>query len=196
MIGHLKGIIISKKPTKLLIDVNGVGYLVNVSINTFEKLGDEGTPCSLFTYLAVKDDSLDLYGFYSESEKEMFQLLISVSGIGPKIALSILSGIKIEDLKDSIRNSNVSRITAVPGIGRKTAERLVLELRDKADTVTDIEDIKDTGLYFIKKDAISALVSLGYNYKTAEQAVRKILEKAPNATVEELIKEALSNFSN
>ena len=194
MIGQLEGKLKSKKPTRLLIDVNGVGYIVYISINTFEKLGEEGSHCSIYTYLSVKDDALDLYGFYSESEKEMFQLLISVSGIGPKLALSILSGIQIEDLKDSIREGNVSRITAIPGIGRKTAERLVVELRDKADNVADSAEIKDAGTYSIKKDAISALVSLGYNHKIAEQAVRKILEAAPNSTVEDLIKEALSNF--
>jgi Holliday junction DNA helicase RuvA len=195
MIGQLEGKLKSKKPTRLLIDVNGVGYIVYISINTFEKLGEEGSHCSIYTYLSVKDDALDLYGFYSESEKEMFQLLISVSGIGPKLALSILSGIQIEDLKDSIREGNVTRITAIPGIGRKTAERLVVELRDKADNVADSAEIKDAGTYSIKKDAISALVSLGYNHKIAEQAVRKILEAAPNSTVEDLIKEALSNFS-
>src|ERR1035438_9113257 len=123
MIGFIKGNIISAKPTQLLVDVNGVGYICNISINTFEKISNQKS-VSLFIHTHVKEDSISLFGFYTEPEKIMFELLISVSGVGPKIALSILSGIQIDDLKNAIIYADSSRISAVPGIGRKTAERL------------------------------------------------------------------------
>ena len=144
MIGFLKGNILSAKPTKILLDVNGVGYLVNISINTFEKINGEKS-AALFIHTNVKEDSITLFGFSTESEKEMFELLISVNGIGPKIALSILSGINIDDLKRAIQTPDISRIVAVPGIGRKTAERLVLELKSKVDQVAEEGDIVFTG---------------------------------------------------
>ncbi len=189
MIGYLKGNIISAKPTRLLVDVGGVGYLVNISINTFEKVSDKKF-ISLFIHTSVKEDSITLYGFFSEGEKEMFELLISVNGIGPKIALSILSGIKIDDLKKAIQFSDISRIIAVPGIGRKTAERLLLELKSKVDQVTEEEGTKIS--ITIKQEAIAALSTLGYNAKTADNTVREVLSAKPNATLEELIKNSLS----
>lgn len=192
MIGFLTGKIISKKPTQILLDVNGVGYSVNISITTFEKLGGENSTASLYTFLSVKEDALDLYGFSTEAEKEMFRLLISVSGIGPKLAQSILSGIQIEELKEALQVGNISRLVAIPGIGRKTAERMLIELRDKVEKLAE-EFIEVTNAKFaIKNDAVSALTSLGYNSKTAEKVVRDILEKTPDATIEDLVKNSLS----
>ena len=195
MIGYLHGKIISKKPTKLLVDVNGVGFLVNISINTFEKLLDE-TEVSLYTYLSVRESAMDLYGFYSLAEKEMFELLISVSGIGPKSAQSILSGIQIEDLKDALKSANISRLVSIPGIGRKTAERLMIELRDKADSVSESGDTVTSGISTIRGDAIAALVNLGYNQKIADRAVRSVTDKSPNISIEDLIKEALISLNS
>jgi len=192
MIGYLKGNIISAKPTKLLIDVNGVGYLVNISINTFEKISDQPA-VSLFIHTIVKEDSITLFGFYSESEKGMFELLISVNGIGPKIALSILSGIRIDELKSAILNSDLSRISSVPGIGRKTAERLVLELKSKVDMVNDEGD---TGIPFsLKNEAVLALSTLGYNNKISDKVVREILISEPESSLEDLIKKALGKLN-
>ncbi|MBN1637873.1 MAG: Holliday junction branch migration protein RuvA [Ignavibacteriales bacterium] len=191
MIGYLTGIIISKKPTKLLLDVNGVGYNVNIPINTFEKLGEIGDKVSLFIFLYVKEDALDMYGFFTLSEKEMFELLISVSGIGPKIALSILSGIQIDDLKEALQIGDLSRIVAVPGIGRKTAERLLVELKDKVERITSGQEPISDSSYRIRNDAVTALINLGYNQKLAEKEVRKILEITPKLSIEELIKEVL-----
>ena len=192
MIGFLKGDLISSKPTQLLVDVNGVGYLCNISINTFEKISNQKS-ISLFIHTLVKEDSITLFGFYTESEKAMFELLITVSGVGPKIALSILSGIQIDDLKDAILNADSSRISAVPGIGKKTAERLILELKNKVDQV------KDDGIagipFSMKNEAVMALTTLGYNNKIAEKVVRDILLAEPNASLEELIKKALSNLN-
>lgn len=188
MIGHLKGKIISAKPTRILLDVNGVGYLVNISINTFEKISDK-SEISLYIHTAVKEDSITLYGFFTESEKEMFELLISVNGIGPKIALSILSGIKTDDLKSAIYSSDVSRIISIPGIGRKTAERMVLELKSKIDSVT----IDKTGYKTdVRSEAVAALCTLGYNIRTAEKITSDVISSDPAVTIEELIRRSLA----
>lgn len=194
MIGHLTGKVISKKPTKIVLDVGGVGYLINISISTFEKISDNET-VSLFTHLSVKEDALDLYGFYSIAEKEMFELLISVNGIGPRTAQSILSGIQIEDLKDALRAGNIARIISVPGIGRKTAERMLVELRDKADLISESGYEFGKAATSVRGDAIAALINLGYNQKTAERAVSSITDKQPNIQIEDLIKEALAGLN-
>jgi len=192
MIGFLTGNIISLKPTKVLLDVNGVGYSVNVSINTFENLTDKKS-ISLHIYTSVKEDSITLFGFYNETEKEMFELLISVNGIGPKLALSVLSGIQVDELKEAIEAGNVSRLIAIPGVGRKTAERVVLELRSKVDKIKESEGQPIS--YSIKQEAISALTTLGYNYKLAENAVRDILSTSKDISLEELIKKTLGSLN-
>jgi Holliday junction DNA helicase RuvA len=191
MIGYLSGKIISSKPTKILLDVNGVGYLVNISINTFEQISGKDS-VSLFIYTSVKEDSISLFGFFAEAEKEMFELLISITGIGPKIALSILSGIRVDELKHAIRSADVSRIVAVPGIGRKTAERLVLELKTKVDQIKGEE--KEIS-FSLKNEASAALTTLGYNSKVSENTVREILSSDPDISLEELIKRALGNLN-
>lgn len=196
MIGYLTGKIIAKKPTKILLDVNGVGYSVHISISTFEKLPELNELTSLYIYTSVKEDAIDLYGFSSPAEKEMFELLISVSGIGPRLAQSLLSGIQVDELKYAIDEGNLSRITAVPGIGRKTAERLLVELRDKMNKLTESFESAEAGApSSIRSDAIAALVNLGYNLKTAEKAVRSIMNSKPTSTIEDVIKEALANLN-
>ena len=193
MIGYLTGKIISAKPTLILLDVNGVGYEIRISINTFERISGKET-ISLFIHTHVKEDAITLFGFYSEAEKEMFELLISISGVGPKSALSLLSGISTDDLKQAIITSNVERMIAVPGIGRKTAERLILELKNK------VRDIKEEGLTptkpSLQKEAVAALTTLGYNLASSEKVVNKILSELPNSSLEELIKKSLQNLNN
>ncbi|HEX7356627.1 MAG TPA: Holliday junction branch migration protein RuvA [Ignavibacteriaceae bacterium] len=191
MIGYLTGKIISSKPTQIILDVNGVGYLVNISISTFEKISDKES-VSLFIHTSVKEDSITLFGFYTQSEKEMFELLISISGIGPKVSLGILSGIAVDDLKDAIANGNVSRLIAIPGIGRKTAERVVLELRNKVDSIKSDGSIKETS---VKDEAVSALATLGYQRQIAEKVVRDLLAENPNYSLEELIRKALAGLN-
>ena len=191
MIGYLTGKIISSKPTQIIIDVNGVGYLVNISISTFEKISDKGV-VSLFIHTSVKEDSITLFGFYTQSEKEMFELLISISGIGPKVSLGILSGIAVDDLKDAIANGNVTRLIAIPGIGRKTAERVVLELKNKVDAIKADGSIKETS---IKDEAVSALSTLGYQRQIAEKVVRDLLSENANYSLEELIRKALAGLN-
>jgi Holliday junction DNA helicase RuvA len=192
MIGYLTGKIISAKPTQILLDVNGVGYEIRISINTFERISGKET-ISLFIHTNVKEDSISLFGFYSEAEKEMFELLISISGVGPKSALSLLSGISTDDLKQAIITSNVERMIAVPGIGRKTAERLILELKNK------VRDIKEEGLAptkpSLQKEAVAALSTLGYNLASSEKSVNKILSEMPDSSLEELIKRSLKELN-
>lgn len=192
MIGYLTGKIISLKPTRILLDVNGVGYAVNISINTFENISDKEN-VSLFIYTSVKEDSITLFGFFTEAERQMFELLISVTGIGPKLAQSILSGIQTDDLKDAIQRGDISRIIAVPGIGRKTGERLVLELKNKVDQVAE-EGIKEAS-FSIKNEAVAALTTLGYNSKVADKIIRDVLATEPDLSLEELIKKSLSNLN-
>lgn len=192
MIGHLTGKIITIKPTLILLDVNGVGYEIRISINTFERISGKES-ISLFIYTNVKEDSITLFGFYSEVEKDMFELLITINGVGPKSALSLLSGISTDDLKQAIVTSNVERMIAVPGIGRKTAERLILELKNK------VRDIKDEGIISTKpslqKEAVIALTTLGYNLISSEKVVNKILSELPDCSLEELIKRSLKELN-
>ena len=147
---------------------------------------------SLFIHTSVKEDSITLFGFFTQSEKEMFELLISISGIGPKVSLGILSGISVDDLKDAIANGNVSRLIAIPGIGRKTAERVVLELRNKVDAIKADGSIKITSA---KDEAISALATLGYQRQLAEKVVRDLLSENVNYSLEELIRKALAGLN-
>ena len=196
MIGYLTGKIISKKPTQIILDVNGVGYLVNITISTFEKLPDDNTKLvSLYTYLNVREDALILFGFFTLSEKEMFELLISVNGVGPKLAQSILSGIQIEDLKTALKTGDLSRIIAIPGIGRKTGQRLLIELRDKVESLGEGISSADRETYTLKIDAITALTQLGYNHKTAEKTVRTIFDADTSISLENLIKNSLSHLN-
>jgi holliday junction DNA helicase RuvA len=192
MIGYLSGKIISLKPTRITLDVSGVGYVVNISINTFEKISDKDS-ANLFIHTNVREDSISLFGFYAESEKEMFELLISVNGIGPKLAISILSGILVDELRHAIMAGDISRIVSIPGIGRKTAERLVLELKSRISSVSSEEEAKIP--FSIKNEAIAALTTLGYNLKQAEKSVRDIISADPNVTLEDLIKKALGSFN-
>lgn len=192
MIGYLKGKIISAKPTQIILDVNGVGYLVNISISTFEKISDQNE-ISLFIHTHVREDALSLYGFYTEAEKEMFELLISISGIGPKVALSILSGITVDELQNAIQTENVSRLVSVPGVGRKTAERVVLELKSKVGLIeTNVPKGID---YTIKQEAVLALTTLGYNQKVAEKVVRDLLSENSSITLEDLIRKSLAELN-
>ncbi len=191
MIGFLTGKLISSKPTQILLDVNGVGYSVNISINTFEKIAEKDI-VSLYIHTSVKEDSITLFGFFSESEKEMFELLISISGIGPKLGLSILSGISVDDLKFAIGSGNVSRLIAIPGIGRKTAERVVLELRNKVDSIKPEGTVKETS---VKDEAVSALSTLGYQRQVSEKIVRDLLSENQSISIEELIRKSLAQLN-
>jgi Holliday junction DNA helicase RuvA len=195
MIAHLTGKIISKKPTQILVEVYGIGYLINISINTFDKIDELGSQISLHTFLSVKEDSLTLYGFYSLTEKELFEILIGVNGVGPKLAIGILSGITAEEFKEAISNGNIPRLVAVPGVGKKTAERMIIELRDKIAQVTSSDSLVSSKSYSVKNDAIAALIGLGYNQKTADSVTRALLDENSMISLEELIKESLKKLN-
>jgi len=200
MIAALTGILKFKSPTEILIDVNGVGYAVSIPLSTYEKLGDLGSSVSLLTHFYVSEDAMLLFGLFTEEERRLFKLLISVSGIGPKIAQSTLSGMNVEELKSHIVGGNVNALMAIPGVGKKTAERLIVELRDKAGkTVSDYEPASFTGTATaaMRSEALQALTSLGYNQQIAEKAIRLVVKEAEGSTItlEELIKRALRHTS-
>ncbi len=194
MISHLKGTLTSKSPTEIVVDVNGVGYTVSITVSTFEKLPVTGKEIVVLTHFHVREDAQQLFGFLTEAEREMFRLLISVSGIGPKIAQAILSGATAEALRDMIALGNINSLTSLPGVGRKTAERLVVELRDKVmklePETTTAGAPAATG---IRTEVLLALTSLGYNRAIAEKAIRTALQEfnGKEPTLEELLKQAI-----
>lgn len=198
MIASLTGILKSKSPTEVLVEVNGVGYSVSIPLSTYSKIGDINANVHLLTHLHVREDAMQLFGFASEAERHFFRLLISITGIGPKIAQGILSGISVQDLRQHIANGNIIALTSIPGIGKKTAERLIVELRDKIEkTEATMEAIAGDRNADVRNEALLALTSLGYNRVAAEKALRMALNDATGSalSVEELIKKALKHSS-
>lgn len=199
MITYLKGILAKKSPTEIIIEVNGIGYSVHISLSTYEKLPANGSELQILTHHHIREDAQILYGFFTETEREMFRMLISVSGIGPKMAQTILSGIRPDELIRTISIGAISNLTAIPGVGKKTAERLVLELKDKVAKLEGSEkiiDLPNSGAS-IRSEALTALVSLGFSRDKAELSLRGILNDLNGKTisVEELIKRALQYTS-
>ena len=192
MIYGIKGKIALKKNTEVVIDTGGVLYLVFVSINTLEKLPEQGKEVYLLTVFITREDSQALYGFYDEKEKELFKLLIEIKNIGPKTALGILSSVKTDDLYSYISQGNTGMLAKLPGIGKKTAERLHLELKDKIDKFAFDVEMGDYNGTNLNEEAISALVTLGFNRNIAQKAVANAV-KDPSTTndVEKIIKLAL-----
>jgi Holliday junction DNA helicase RuvA len=196
MIARLSGKLAAKSPTEIVVDVGGVAFALSVPLSTFERLAEVGAPVSVFTHLHVRDDALQLYGFFTEEEREIFRILISVNGIGPKMAQGILSGIPVADLKGHILSGNSVALTSIPGVGRKIAERLVVELRDKISKsgVASLAagETPPNGSR-IRAEALLALTSLGYNRLAAEKAIRGAVQESAEAetSVESLIKAAL-----
>ena len=191
MIAYLAGKFSYKNPAVVYIDVNGVGYEVNISLNTWSQI-QHLTEGKLFTYLQVKEDSHTLYGFFDTAEKEMFVMLIGVSGVGAATARMMLSNMKPDEISMAILQNNAKLLENVKGIGRKTAERLVLELRDKVNKQSFDVNILPAGSNSLGQDALNALVALGISKPVAEQAVNKIIRTEPSIThLEDLIKKAL-----
>jgi holliday junction DNA helicase RuvA len=192
MYAYLRGKFVFKSVAQLVVDVNGVGYEVNITLNTFSAIETllEG---KLYIYMQVKEDAHTLYGFYEQEEKEMFILLISVSGVGAATARMMLSSLKPEDVANAVASNNVKLIESVKGIGKKTAERLVLELKDKVSGKSEITPQSWSKMpNSLEKDAINALFALGINQKQAELSVKKILTLEPETSkLEDLIKKAL-----
>jgi len=195
MIAFLRGRVHSKQPNRVVVDVAGVGYDVFVPLSTFYDVGDEGADVALRTYLHVREDALQLYGFLTELERQVFERLIGISGIGPKLAIAILSGMETRDLVAAVQRGDVARLTGIPGIGKKTAERIVLELRDRlmqlvTPAVAGAAPIVSAADRF-RADLLSALQNLGYHRQQAEKAIDAAVTSAPDATFEQALRGAL-----
>ena len=189
MIAHLRGKLISKHPNEAIVDAAGVGYQVNISIPTFTGLPALGADVSLFIYTHVREDALALFGFLKMEDKQLFEKLLNVSGIGPKLAITILSGMAGDAMVAAIRGNNVALLTRIPGIGKKTAERMVLELRDKLDSFGTPEAM--AAATPVEEDVISALVNLGYQRALVERAVNR-LERAADESFDTLFRKTLA----
>lgn len=174
MIAHLRGKLIARHPNQVIVDAMGVGYDVTISVPTFSELPPAGGEVSLHIHTHVREDQIALYGFLRPEEKHLFEKLISVSGIGPKLAITILSGMPADEMTAAIRGNDVARLTKIPGIGRKTAERMVLELRDKLPPVGTDQVHVIPSLSAIQEDVLSALMNLGYQRAGAEKALLSI----------------------
>jgi Holliday junction DNA helicase RuvA len=196
MIGQLRGRLAEKRPNQVLVDVGGVGYLVQVPLSTYAALGELHTEVTLLIHTHVREDALSLYGFVSSREKHFFEMLLSASGVGPTLALKILSGMSVEELVPAIRGSDLARLTRIPGVGRKTAERIVVELKDKLDAVTaETERPAASSPAGMEADVISALVNLGYDGRAAETAVGEAKRETGAANFEKLLRGALQSLS-
>jgi Holliday junction DNA helicase RuvA len=196
MIGQLRGRLAEKRPNQVLVDVGGVGYVVQVPLSTYATLGELHTEVNLLIHTHVREDALALYGFVSAREKHFFEMLLSASGVGPTLALKILSGMSVEELVPAIRGSDLARLTRIPGVGRKTAERMVVELKDKLEAVA-VETEKPAPLSpaGIEADVMSALVNLGYDGRAAETAVAEAKRERGAANFEKLLRGALQSLS-
>jgi Holliday junction DNA helicase RuvA len=183
MIGSLRGKLLYKKPDNIVVEVGGVGYMVNVSINTLSILAEEGEDIFLHIYTHVREDILQLYGFISEDEKKIFITLLGITGIGPKMSLNILSGISHNDLLHAIEREDVALLCRIPGLGKKTAQRLILELKEKLPSVKEPVDR-------VFEDTLSALINLGYKKSFAQESLEKAYKKGIK-DIEGLLKEAL-----
>jgi holliday junction DNA helicase RuvA len=196
MIGQLRGTLADKRPNQVLVDVGGVGYLVHIPVSTFYALGELHSNVTLLIHTQVREDAISLYGFLSSREKHLFELLISASGVGPVLALKILSGMSVDDLVPAVRSGDLVRLTRIPGVGRKTAERMVVELRDKLAAVESPETARQpaatTGT---ATDVVSALLNLGYEQHAAEQAVERAGKNGTPESFEALLRATLQQLS-
>jgi len=193
MITHIQGRLVEKTPTDVVIDCNGVGYFINISLHTFSELPNSES-IKLFTHLQVREDAHILYGFTSVAEREIFRLLISVSGVGASIARAMLSSLAPEQVLDAIAQNDLPTIQSVKGIGAKTAQRVVLDLKDKILKVYGLSSISSGASNTNKNEALSALETLGFVRKQSEKVIDSIVKENPQASVEMIIKQALKNL--
>ncbi len=193
MIARLRGTVIEKMPTRVVLDVGGVGYEVHVPLSSFSAVGDAGTALTLHVHTHVREDALQLFGFVSALEQTLFERLIAVSGIGPRLALAVLSGLAPAELVQAIAGADLARLTSIPGVGKKTAERIVLELKDKlAGVGVPYAASEAAGP---REDLVSALVNLGYHRPAAEKAVEQALKSAPGTDFEQALRHALRTLT-
>ncbi len=194
MIASLRGVLVAKQPTRVVVDVGGVGYEVHVPLSTYYTLGEVGTEVAVRVHTHVREDALALFGFATALELALFERLIGINGIGPRLALAVLSGIEPIELVRAVRAHDVTRLTAIPGVGRKTAERIALELKDRLPPGVDLEGgeaARPVPGAAVRDDVLSALVNLGYPRAAAERAVDRVLRAQPAASFEVCLREAL-----
>jgi Holliday junction DNA helicase RuvA len=204
MYAFIRGICSEKTPTSVICDANGVGYFISITLQCYNSIGDVGEEILVHTHLSVSENNMSLYGFGSLEEKEMFQYLISINGIGPKLALAILSGLPVDELKQAIAFSDLTKLKSISGIGKKTAERMIVELKDKLGSISVDLRKKEKTTKKVEKfedssnnnatQAILALISLGYKKQNAEKTVKKLISDNPFLKVEELIKKSLRSL--
>jgi Holliday junction DNA helicase RuvA len=195
MIAHLRGRVFEKHPNRLVVDVAGVGYDVLVPLSTFYTCGDPGSEVALRIHTHVREDQLSLYGFATALEQTMFEKLIAVSGIGPKLALSVLSGIEARDLMGAIQRTDIARLTAIPGVGKKTAERICVELRDRLPKIAEVAGTPPSAVDSLRDDLVSALVNLGYHRQNLDKVLEKVLASPGDARFEDVLRRALKELS-
>jgi holliday junction DNA helicase RuvA len=205
MIAHLSGTLLSKQATAVILDVGGVGYEVSIPLSTFYELEEPGSKVQLRIYTHVREDALQLYGFKTARERELFMRLISVSGIGPAVGIKLLSGMSADEMIASIRTNNLARLTLIPGVGRKTAERLVVELRDKIAALSSPELEEELGAKTgapavtsedaVRSDALSALLNLGYQRSAAEKAITASIGEGGDISVESVLRRSLRRLA-
>ena len=206
MIGYLSGVLLSKQATSVIVDVGGVGYDVAIPLSTFYELGEIGEPVQLRVYTHVREDALQLYGFKTARERELFLQLISVNGVGPGLAIKLLSGMNADEMIASIRTNNLVRLVAIPGVGRKTAERLVVDLRDKIAALSSpaleeefaaqtAAEGAPTTTEAMRNDAMSALANLGYQKAAVEKAVKNAVDEGGELSVEVILRRSLRSLA-
>src|SRR3954470_10457521 len=205
MIAHLSGTLLSKQPTSAIVDVGGVGYEVVIPLSTFYELGENGSAVQLRIYTHVREDALQLFGFKTARERELFLQLISVNGVGPSLAIKLLSGMNADEMIASIRTNNLVRLVAIPGVGRKTAERLVVDLRDKIAALSSPALEEEFAAKAVaagelastdsmRDDAMSALANLGYQRAAAEKAVKNAIDEGGDLSVEIILRRSLRSL--
>jgi holliday junction DNA helicase RuvA len=206
MIAHLSGTLLSKQPTSAIVDVGGVGYEVAIPVSTFYELGETGSAVQLRVYTHVSQDAIRLYGFKTARERELFLQLISVNGVGPGLAIKLLSGMNADEMIACIRTNNLVRLVAIPGVGRKTAERLVVDLRDKVATLSSPALEEEFAAKTVaagavmtedsmRTDAISALANLGYQKAAAEKAIKSAIDEGGELSVEVILRRSLRSLA-
>ena len=195
MIAHLRGKLLGKHPNQAIVETAGVGYDLTISVPTFSDLPDVGAEVALHVHTHVREDAIALYGFARASEKLLFEKLITVSGIGPKLAITILSGMASDEMVGAIRGNDVARLTRIPGIGKKTAERMVLELRDKLPQAGPVTVAVASTMSAVEEDVLSALVNLGYQRAAAEKALAVAAKNGRGGSFDALFREALAALS-
>jgi Holliday junction DNA helicase RuvA len=195
MIAHLRGTLLAKRPNQAIVETHGVGYDVAITVPTFTELPAAGTEVALHIHTHVREDALNLYGFLRLPEKQLFEKLLTVSGIGPKLAITILSGMPVDEMVGAIRGGDLARLTRIPGIGKKTAERMVLELRDKLATPAGSSEVSVSPSSPIEEDVISALVNLGYQRAAADKGLLAARSGRGPQSFEVLFREALRSLS-